>query len=103
MSIACIPAFAQSSVNANSPQYIAITNQMKTQLNLTSAQVQQVQQINQTLEEQTNNAMQQLSSNKVETNNTLITIRSNYLNQLQAVLTQDQWEIYTNSKHSTSK
>ncbi len=70
---------------------------MKTTLNLSPAQVQQVQQINHTREVQFQTAMEQNRANKIEASNALNTVRSNYLNQLQAVLTEQQWQTYLNS------
>ncbi len=103
LSLISISVFAQSNTNATTSNYVALTNQMKTQLNLTSVQVQQVQQIIQTREVKLDEAMNNRNSNKVETNNALNTIRSNYLNQLQGVLTQEQWNIYNNSQLNGNK
>ncbi len=87
--------YAQSSLQQQPQQYIAITNQMKSSLNLNSTQTQQVQVLNQNRELQMEQIMQQRTTNKMNTNNSLNTVRSNYLNQLQGILTPEQWNIYT--------
>lgn len=89
---------AQTSSNQPSAQVVALTNQMKNTLSLSPAQVQQVQQINHTREVQLQTAMEQNRGNKIEASNALNTVRTNYLNQLQAVLTEQQWQTYLNSQ-----
>lgn len=89
---------AQTSSTQPSAQVISLTNQMKTSLNLSDAQLQQVQQINHNREVQLQAVMQQHRGNKIEASEALNVVRSNYLNQLQAVLTEQQWQTYLNSQ-----